>query len=91
VSDSHEETPPVRFSLHALQQMRERGASEDEVRSAIRSGEAVPAKAGRRGYRLNFQYNAEWAGRHFAVKQVLAIVAQDPDAQVVVTVYTFYF
>jgi hypothetical protein len=47
---------PVHFSRHALQQMIERGATDDEVLEAIRSGEQVSAKRGRLGYRKNFQY-----------------------------------
>jgi len=47
---------PVRFSRHALQQMSERGATEEEVLEVIRSGEPVPAKHGRLGDRENFQY-----------------------------------
>jgi predicted N-formylglutamate amidohydrolase len=82
---------PVRFSRLALQQMSERGATEDEVLEAIRSGEQVPAKRGRLGYRKNFQYERLWGGRYYAVKQVLAIIAEEPETLVVVTVYTFYF
>ncbi len=82
---------PIKFSQHARGQMVERGASKDEVIEAIRTGERVPAKRGRQGYRKNFQYNSLWGGRIYAIKQVLAIVADEPDALVVVTVYTFYF
>jgi hypothetical protein len=81
----------IEFSQHAREQMVERGASEDEVIETIRTGERVPAKRGRQGYRTNFQYNRRWGGRIYAIKQVLAIVAEEPDALVVVTVYTFYF
>ncbi|MFQ5613745.1 MAG: DUF4258 domain-containing protein [Anaerolineae bacterium] len=86
-----EQVKPVEFSRHAREQMQERGAREDEVVEAIRTGERVPAKRGRVGYRKNFQYNQLWAGRPYAIKQVLAIVAEEADELVVVTVYTFYF
>ena len=82
---------PIEFSKHARDQMTERGASEDQVVETIRDGENVPAKKGRRGYRKNFEYNREWGGRRFASQQVLAIVAEENDALIVVTVYTFYF
>jgi hypothetical protein len=82
---------PVEFSNHAREQMVERGASEDEVIETIRTGERVPAKRGRQGYRKNLQYNRLWSERTYAIKQVLAIVAEEPDTLVVVTVYTFYF
>ncbi len=81
----------IEFSNHARVQMTERGAEEQEVIEAIRSGEQVPVKRGRQGYRKNFQYNRMWGGRIYAIKQVLAIVAQEGERIVVVTVYTFYF
>jgi len=82
---------PIRFSQHAREQMVERGADEHEVIETIRAGEQVPAKHGRLGYRKNFQYNHLWGGRTYAIKQVLAIVVEESDALIVVTVYTFYF
>jgi hypothetical protein len=81
---------PIQFSRHAQEQMAERGAREDEVLEAIRTGQSVPAKRGRRGYQKDFQYNRLWGGRTYAIKQVLAIVAEETDRLVVVTVYTFY-
>ncbi len=82
---------PIRFSHHAHEQMVERGAGEDEVIETIRTGEQVPAKHGCLGYRKNFQYNRLWGARTYAIKQVLAIVVEESDALIVVTVYTFYF
>ncbi len=82
---------PIRFSQHAREQMIERGASPDEVIEAIRTGEQVPAKRGRLGYRKNFQYERHWGGKTYAIKQVLAIVAEEADTLIVITVYTFYF
>lgn len=82
---------PIRFSRHALEQMSERGASEAEVVQAIRDGQSEAARAGRVICRLNLPYDAEWSGRRYAIKQVAPVVAEGPDALVVVTVYTFYF
>lgn len=82
---------PIRFSKHALEQMAERGADDDKVTETIQSGEAVPAKKGRQGFRKNFQYNRLWGGRPYAIQQILVIVVEEVDALIVVTVYTFYF
>jgi len=71
--------------------MDERGATENEVVETIRAGEQVPAKRDRRGHRKNFQYNQIWGAPTYAIKQVLAIVVEEAEAIVVVTVYTFYF
>jgi hypothetical protein len=82
---------PILFSRHALEQMRERGASEAEVQTAIDAGVAEPARGGRVMYRLNFAHNALWGDKHYAVKQVAPVVAEEADRRIVVTVYTFYF
>jgi hypothetical protein len=81
---------PLRFSRHANEQMKERGAHTDEVVDAVRTGFLVPAKQGRQGYRKDFPYNRMWGGRFYGTKRVLVIVAERPDELVVVTVYTFY-
>ncbi|MGI8554565.1 MAG: DUF2283 domain-containing protein [Dehalococcoidia bacterium] len=82
---------PIVFTVNARVQMAERGAVEDDVIAAIRAGEPVPARQSRQGYRRNFQYERPWAARWYAVKQMLAIVAEEADQLVVVTVHTFYF
>lgn len=82
---------PIRFSRHALFQMTERGATPEEVIAAVRLGEQLPAKRGRKGFRKNFQYERLWGGRYYSIKQVLAIVAVETEALIVITVYTFYF
>ncbi|MBI5669154.1 MAG: DUF4258 domain-containing protein [Chloroflexi bacterium] len=82
---------PIEISQHAQQQMIERGAKEVEVLEVIQSGEEVPAKKNRTGFRKNIQYNDVWAEKEYAVKQVFVIVAEEPDRLVVVTVFTYYF
>ena len=53
---------PVRFSRHAQEQMRERGATRREVNQAIEEGGAFPAKRGRKSYRLNLCFRSTWSG-----------------------------
>lgn len=79
------------FSQHALDQLADRGASEEEVERSIREGEEVPAKKGRRAFRKNFPFNAEWKGKHYEIKQVMPVVVEEAKEIVVVTVYAFYF
>ena len=81
----------IKFSLHSLIQMKERGSSRQEVEEAIQKGEKVSAKKDRHAYRLNFQYNKFWADREYAIKQVMPIVVEEGSAITVITVYTFYF
>ena len=86
-----EQRKRIRYSGHALEQMQERGATREEVEEAIRTGEHIPAKRGRKAFRHNFQFNAEWGNKHYAIKQVMPIVVEEGNEYIVVTVYTFYF
>lgn len=80
----------IKFSQHALDNMGDRGASKEDIELAIRTGECFPAKKGRLCFRKNFSYNAMWKGKFYQVKQVMPIVAEEPERLVVVTVYVFF-
>ena len=82
---------PIIFSKHSKLQMAERGASETEVIKAIKIGEEVPAKLGRKAFRKNFQYNNHWNDKFYRIKQVMPVIIEEVDAITVITVYTFYF
>jgi len=82
---------PIRLSGHARQQLQFRGATEAEVTETIRTMPWQPAEGGRLECRKDFVFNATWNGRYYATKQVRAIFAQEPDENVVVTVYVYYF
>jgi len=82
---------PIRLTRHAREQAVERGATESEVRLAVQRGAREPAKMGRELCRYNVSFDADWAGKHYAVKQVAPVVKEEPNETVVITVYTFYF
>jgi hypothetical protein len=67
------------------------GAEQNDVERAIRDGEEIPAKHGRRAFRKNFPYNSHWKGRYYEIKQIIPVVADEPERWIVVTVYVFYF
>jgi hypothetical protein len=71
--------------------MELRGATQVEVETAIREGEASPGKGGRLVVRKNFSFQSKWKGRYYETKQVAPVVVHDADGIVVVTVYVFYF
>ena len=87
---SHMPVKPITFSLHALEQLIRRGATEAEATAAILEGEKLPARLGRIAFRKNFSFLSEWKGRYYEVKQVMPIVSEEEDSIVVVTVYVFY-
>ncbi len=82
---------PIVFTRHALVQMQERGATQEEVELSIGTGEPEPAKLGRQAFRKNFSFEEMWKGRYYTVKQVMSVVAEEQDSLFVVTVYVFYF
>lgn len=82
---------PIRISNHALEQCRERGATEDEVRVAIAQGSREPARKGRWLCRFNFTFEKEWKGGFYALKQVAPVIVEEDAEIVVVTVYTYFF
>ena len=81
----------IEFSHHARNKMLDRGASESEVETAIRTGNSEPATKGRLMFRKNFAFNRFWRGKRYAVKQVVPIVVEEADRLVVVSVFVYYF
>ncbi len=82
---------PIRISDHAAEQALERGATADEIIHAIQKGEWEPAKKDRLQSRANFQFNQEWNGKLYSVKQVKPVFKELEIEIIVVTVYTYYF
>ena len=82
---------PIVFSQHALDQLGDRGTSEEEVKQAIQEGEEIPAKKGRKAFRKNFPFGSQWKGKHYEVKQVMPIMVEEAEERLVITVYVFYF
>lgn len=82
---------PIRLSGHARENMKYRGATEQEVTEVIRTAPWEPAELGRTECRKNFAYGHDWNGRFYATKQVRPIFVEEADEMVVVTVYVYYF
>ena len=71
--------PEILFSRHALEQLADRGTSQQEVEEAIASGEQTPAHRGRIAYRKNFPFGAVWREHYYETKQVMPIVKEEDD------------
>jgi hypothetical protein len=46
----------VNIHPHARERMRERGATEEEIRKTVEEGEKFTANFGRTGFRRNFNF-----------------------------------
>ena len=72
--------------------MSERGATEEEVASAVTGGESFPAKLGRQGFRRNFAFDGLWRGRRYSTKQVeVYAVEEDEGDWLAITVMVRYY
>jgi hypothetical protein len=81
----------VRIHPHAQERMKERGATEDEVKFTVGQGERFPAKYNRTGFRHNFTFNNIWRGKYYKNKQLEAYAVQEDADWMVVTIITRYF
>ena len=59
--------------------------------ATVETGEAIPAKHGRTGFRRNFRGPWTRRGRAFDTKQVLAYAAERDGDQLVITVIVKFF
>jgi len=80
----------IRLHPHARVRLEERGASEEDVKLTVKSGERFGAKYGRIGFRRNFPYNQDWAGRRYATKQVEAYAVEENGWLVITVVVKFF-
>jgi hypothetical protein len=70
----------MKLHSHAVARMRERGASDEEVVSALAGGERFRAKFGRNGFRRNIVFDGLWRGRRSHMTQVeVFAVLEDGD------------
>ena len=69
----------------------DRGATEAEVKEAIRKGSREATTRGREIYRYNFAFKRTWQGRHYPIKQVAPVIKDEGNEIIVITVYTFCF
>jgi hypothetical protein len=70
--------------------LRERGATEDEVKATVESGERFAAKYGRTGFRRNFPFQAQWNGKYYSVKQIEAYAVEENGWTVITVIVKFF-
>ena len=81
----------IRFHPHAQERMKERGATEEEIKATIDKGERYPAKFGRMGFRRNFAFSQERRGKFYTTKQLEVYAVQEEGSWLVITILTRFF
>ena len=81
---------PIRLSQHARENIRYRGATEEEVVETIQTAKWEPTKHERLECRKDFTYEQEWNGKFYATKKVRPIFVEKSEGILVVTVYVYY-
>jgi len=81
----------IKLHPHALERIKERGATVEEVTATVEGGEPFPAKFGRTGFRRNFPFEKEWHGRFYASKQLEALAVKEEGDWIVITVVVKFF
>ena len=76
---------------HARERMEEKGATEEEIRMAVREGQLSPARYGRQKHRLTFSFERFRWSKFFRSKQLEVYSFDEGDTLVVVTVVVRYF
>ena len=81
----------ISFHPHAIECMKERGVTKNEVISTISIGEKFPAKFGRTGFRQNFAFPKKWHGKLYNTKQIEVYAVKENNDWLVITVIAKYF
>lgn len=81
----------IRIHPHAKERIKERGATEDEVKLTVEQGEKFPAKYNRTGFRRNFPFDNIWRGKYYKNKQLEVYAVKEDADWLAITIITRYF
>jgi hypothetical protein len=81
----------IKIHPHAVERMKERGTSADEVQKTIETGEKFAARFDRTGFRRNFPFDGTWNKKKYTTKQVEVIAVNENEDWIAVTVLVKYF
>jgi hypothetical protein len=81
----------IKIHPHAIERLKERGATENEINITVESGEMFPAKFNRTGFRHNFDFNSFWNNKLYQNKQIEAYAVKEDNAWLVITIIVKYF
>ncbi|MBM3119214.1 MAG: DUF4258 domain-containing protein [Chloroflexi bacterium] len=80
----------IKLTEHARERADERGATEDEIRLVLTTGEETKLKKGRKSKEMIFDYNRDWLGKSYPQKKVKAVYTEEDDQVIVITVKVYF-
>ena len=75
---------------HTRERARERGATVDELRDVLATGNPVPAKHGRLAREKVYEFGTERLGKLYAQKKVRLVYVVEDSTAVAITAYVYY-
>lgn len=82
---------PIRLTAHASGYLDRRGFTANEVVLTVCGSDWLPARNGRLEATRDFPFDTEWNEKRFAIKPVRAVLLEEADEIVFITVYTYFF
>ena len=80
----------LRIDAHTLERAKDRGATVDELREVLATGEAVSAKYGRVAREKVYAFEKDRLGKFYPQKKVRLVYTIEAGSAVAVTVYVYY-
>lgn len=80
----------IRIDPHTLERAEERGATEQEIKETIETGEFTLAKKNQLGRAKVYMFNQTRRGKFFEQKRIEVFYVIEGGVIVTVTVYVFY-
>ena len=80
----------IRIEPHTLLRANERGASEEEIKETLITGNEIEGKKGRLGRSKIFPFAKERSGKYYNEKKLEVFFIIENETIVTITVYVFY-
>ncbi|MBI5756401.1 MAG: DUF4258 domain-containing protein [Nitrospirae bacterium] len=80
----------IQIDSHTLERAEDRGTNENEIKEVIRTGFSIPAKYGRLGKAMIYDFKQKRLNKYYEQKRVEVFYTIDGETIITVTVYVFY-
>jgi len=80
----------IQIEPHTLERAAERGVNASQIEDVVRTGNEVPAGAGRLAKAKVYDYDGVWKGRYYDQQMVKVVYVIERDVVITVTVVAHY-